>query len=228
MRIVILLAVGALGVSLLTVPSLRKRWLPQTQHSWSKTKQKMSSHHSLLEKLPAKKLKPYPKGSFPQAPKAAKAEWVRVEWAHPRRSFFALPRTKALQRFPCSQCHDSTMKRGSMKRFRATHGSIQLQHATAGVLSCRSCHDVNNMNRLKTPTGLSVSFDQSHLLCGSCHSQQVKDWAGGAHGKRERFWQGVRVVRSCTGCHNPHKPKFGKRWPKAFFRIPKSRKAKSH
>ena len=154
----------------------------------------MSSHSSLLSALPTKKAKAYPKGSFPRAPKAIQAKWVKVHWKNPARTFYALPRIGKVQRYPCGQCHDGSMKPGNKSHFRATHGGIKLQHASSGVLKCTSCHSSKNMNQLKTPSGQLVSFNQSHLLCGSCHSRQVKDWVGGAHGKRVKFWQGVRVV----------------------------------
>jgi cytochrome c2 len=36
---------------------------------------------------------------------------------------------------------------------------------------------------------------------------------GGAHGKRISYWAGQRVVKNCTACHDPHSPRFKKRWP---------------
>ncbi len=52
--------------------------------------------------------------------------------------------------------------------------------------------------------GQKIDFDHSYQLCGQCHFRQKRDWLGGAHGKRETYWAGERVVRNCTSCHNPH------------------------
>ena len=39
---------------------------------------------------------------------------------------------------------------------------------------------------------------------------------GGAHGKRLSYWAGQRVVTNCASCHNPHSPRFEKRWPVTY------------
>jgi hypothetical protein len=70
------------------------------------------------------------------------------------------------------------------------------------------------MDELRTATGKWVSFDHSYLVCGSCHAKQLMDWAGGAHGKRLQYWHGARIIETCTGCHNPHQPRFPKHWSK--------------
>lgn len=192
----------------------------KVQDTWTATRHNMSDHASFLDRIRRQKVRPVSDHSFPKVPKIQGTKWISVAWETPKRWFYVAPREGQIKRYPCRSCHDGQMKPVSENRFRATHGDVVLKHAMTGVLQCRSCHDTKDMNQLRTPAGLQVSMNESHRLCASCHSRQAQDWAGGAHGKRETYWQGTRVVRTCTGCHNPHTPLFGKRWPKTYFRYP--------
>lgn len=198
----------------------RQFLMRQAHDRWTSTRHNMSQHTSLLEHIQQTKSRPTTPAHFPKVPDAATDKLVKVNWPEPQRTFFVNTRIPHLKRYPCSSCHDNQMKGTSPARFQATHADIVLKHANTGVLQCKSCHNAQSMNDLRTPAGLSVSMNESHLLCASCHSRQAKDWAGGSHGKRETFWHGTRVIRTCTGCHNPHAPLFGKRWPKTYFRHP--------
>ena len=92
--------------------------------------------------------------------------------------------------------------------------------------SCSKCH--NNQ-----PVPIAQSAEMAHgtialdhgsedrpLSCYTCHNK--KDWVGGAHGKRIANWAGQRVVKNCTACHDPHSPRFKKRWP-ATYSVPLSK-----
>ena len=179
------------------------------------------SLHNKLKRLPPASLPAHALTKLPPPPAAKDA--IRIE-DHPHAApFFALRRTRDIQRYPCSGCHDGTPQPSSPERFQATHGAITLQHAPAGTLQCKTCHQPHQMNRLRLPAGGSVDLDHVHKLCGSCHQKQAEDWAGGAHGKRIEHWGGTRTVQNCTGCHNPHQPRFPKRWPSIRYRPYKPR-----
>ena len=125
-------------------------------------------------------------------------------------------RKDKIQRFKCSQCHNNK----PVKIARAAdiaHGEIALNHGSeARPLSCYTCHKKDERDFLVTEEGTKIDMDHSYQMCGQCHFRQKKDWVGGAHGKRISHWAGQRVVKNCTGCHNPHSPRFKKRWPATY------------
>ena len=83
-------------------------------------------------------------------------------------------------------------------------------------LACDTCHNQDNRDFLVTSKGSKIDLDHVYDMCGQCHFRQKKDWIGGAHGKRVVYWAGERVVKNCTSCHNPHSPRFEKRWPQTY------------
>ncbi len=118
------------------------------------------------------------------------------------------PRTPEIVHYPCSTCH-----KDNLTGRRNPHPNIALKHATEATLTCRTCHGNQKMESLLSLNGKPIAFDDAYQLCGQCHSTQLKDWKGGAHGKRLSGWAEPRVIQNCTGCHNPHAPALGKRWP---------------
>jgi hypothetical protein len=135
------------------------------------------------------------------------ASLVQVE----RAEMFARSRESALEKFPCQTCHKDVVVPVSPPR--KAHWQIELKHAPESVMQCSTCHLGQDMNRLHTLSGQTVSFDRSDQICAQCHSRQSNDWVGGAHGKRVGGWAPPRVVKTCVECHNPHAPAWGKRWP---------------
>ncbi len=130
--------------------------------------------------------------------------------------FWTETRTDKIQRFKCSQCHNNKPVRVA-RAAEMAHGEIVLVHGSqTRPLSCYTCHNKEERDSLVTEQGIEVDMDHSYQLCGQCHFRQKKDWAGGAHGKRISYWAGQRVVQNCTACHNPHSPRFEKRWPKTY------------
>jgi len=125
-------------------------------------------------------------------------------------------RKDKIQRFKCSQCHNN--KPVSVARAaEIAHGEIFLNHGSeARPLSCYTCHKQDERDFLVTEEGTKIDMDHSYQMCGQCHFRQKKDWVGGAHGKRISHWAGQRVVKNCTGCHDPHSPRFKKRWPVTY------------
>jgi hypothetical protein len=134
------------------------------------------------------------------------------------RPFWTETRKDKLERFKCSQCHNNKDVKGA-RAAEIAHGDIVLVHGgKENPLSCFTCHKMDGLDSLVTEQGVTVDMDHSYQMCGQCHFRQNKDWVGGAHGKRVSFWAGKRVVKNCTSCHNPHSPRFEKRWPKTYSR----------
>jgi len=121
-----------------------------------------------------------------------------------------------IERFKCSQCHQNApvnVERAS----EMAHGDIVLLHGEKDKrLTCNVCHKKNERDFLVSEDGKKIDFDHSYQLCGQCHFRQKRDWIGGAHGKRMTCWAGKRTVKNCTSCHDPHSPKFAKRWPQTY------------
>jgi len=132
--------------------------------------------------------------------------------------FWTETRKDKMQRFKCSQCHNDQPVRVAGAAAMA-HGDIRLNHGGEDKpLSCYTCHSREERDFLVTEAGEKVDMDHSYLMCGQCHFRQKKDWVGGAHGKRVSYWAGRRVVKNCASCHNPHSPRFEKRWPATYSR----------
>jgi len=130
--------------------------------------------------------------------------------------FLTETRKDKMTRFTCSKCHNNknvTIVRAA----EMAHGDITLVHGGGTKpLSCFTCHSKDERDFLETETGIKVDMDHSYQMCGQCHFRQKKDWVGGAHGKRVYYWAGERVVKNCASCHDPHAPRFEKRWPKTY------------
>ena len=130
--------------------------------------------------------------------------------------FWTETRKEKMERFKCSQCHNNqpvTIANAA----KTAHGDVALKHGSKDKqLSCFTCHNREARDELVSEGGERVDMDHSYELCGQCHFRQKKDWVGGAHGKRIGYWTGKRVVKTCTSCHNPHSPRFEKRWPVTY------------
>ena len=130
--------------------------------------------------------------------------------------FWTETRKERIERFKCSQCHNN--KSVSVARAaEMAHGDIILNHGSPDKpLSCYTCHNKEERDFLVTEAGTKIDMNHSYQMCGQCHFRQKKDWVGGAHGKRLSYWAGQRVVTNCASCHNPHSPRFEKRWPVTY------------
>lgn len=131
-------------------------------------------------------------------------------------TFRVLARKDEINRFRCSVCHSDKkvlIKNGALY----THSDIVINHGKGDQkLDCIQCHDEKNRDVLSDAAGAKIDFDHSYQLCGQCHFRQKRDWLGGAHGKREAYWAGERVVNNCTSCHNPHSPAFEVKMPETY------------
>jgi len=141
---------------------------------------------------------------------------VPVQTPYQGGRFWTETRRDKIERFQCSQCHVNKTVRIA-RAAEMAHGDIALNHGGRDrPLSCYTCHEKEERDFLVTEAGEKVDMDHSYQLCGQCHFRQKKDWVGGAHGKRISYWAGQRVVKNCASCHNPHSPRFEKRWPKTY------------
>jgi formate-dependent nitrite reductase cytochrome c552 subunit len=141
---------------------------------------------------------------------------VQVKTRYQGGLFRADARKDKIERFKCSKCHNNKevlVENAS----EIAHGDIVLNHGEKDKpLKCYTCHKQDDRDHLVTEKGVNIDMDHSYQMCGQCHFRQKKDWVGGAHGKRISFWAGERIVMNCATCHNPHSPKFAKRWPQTY------------
>jgi len=130
--------------------------------------------------------------------------------------FWTETRKEKIERFACSRCHNNKKVRIA-KAAEMAHGDIVMTHGGENrPLTCFTCHKKDERDFLLTEKGTKIDLDHSYKMCGQCHFRQKEDWIGGAHGKRVTYWAGERVVKNCTACHNPHSPRFAKRWPATY------------
>ena len=130
--------------------------------------------------------------------------------------FFIESRKNMIERYKCSSCHnDKEVMVNNAARI--SHADIKVVHGDKdNPLDCNSCHSKENRDFLENSKGEKIDMDHSYNMCGQCHFRQRKDWTGGAHGKRLTYWAGERVIKNCASCHNPHAPRFEKRWPSTY------------
>ena len=146
------------------------------------------------------------------------ADAVLVNSRYQGGRFWTRTRKEKIQRFKCSQCHNNKEVLVPQAAEMA-HGDIVLVHGgKQKPLNCFTCHKKDERDFLVIEKGTRVDMDHSYQLCGQCHFRQKSDWVGGAHGKRISHWAGKRVITNCTACHDPHSPRFEKRWPKTYSR----------
>lgn len=132
------------------------------------------------------------------------------------KNFYITKRSSKIVSYKCTECHTenlNTLQKGLKKNQKKSHWNIKIDHANSDIMACNTCHSENNMNILHSINGKDISFDTSFNLCGQCHSKELKDWTGGAHGKQVDGWKKPRISKTCTDCHNPHSPSIKKRWP---------------
>lgn len=141
---------------------------------------------------------------------------VRVKQPYQGGVFYTTTRKDRMERFACSRCHNNSDVKVPAAAAVA-HGEIMLDHGGKDKpLACFTCHKQDARDKLVTEADTVIDMDHSYRLCGQCHFRQKDDWVGGAHGKRVSNWAGKRVVNNCTACHDPHQPRFAKRWPKIY------------
>ena len=141
-----------------------------------------------------------------------------------RRSYANLVSAKAeLDDFDCYACHEKGKK--PVLKYDAKqqliipdeHSDIVMGHGTHGRNNnCFNCHDDENLEQLQPRDGRALKFEESTMLCGSCHGPTYRDWEAGMHGRTSGYWNrslGAFKKQDCVNCHNPHSPKFPGRKP---------------
>jgi len=126
-------------------------------------------------------------------------------------AFAVVPQKDSLTFYPCTQCHKAIPPNATPRKLEAPHPAA-LNHGK-GRMWCLDCHQIDDRDSLRTLKGQKVDFNDSHLVCGQCHSNRHKDWYFGAHGKRAVNWKGERELFNCTHCHDPHDPAVKPRKP---------------
>ncbi len=141
---------------------------------------------------------------------------VLVKMKYQGGPFWTETRKDKIERYPCQACHNNNQTIQTTQTKELAHNDIKLDHGgNSKSMSCLTCHYKNNRDML-VKADTTIDMDHSYEMCQQCHFRQQQDWVGGAHGKRVSYWAGQRVVKNCTGCHNPHSPRFEKRWPATY------------
>ena len=170
-------------------------------------------YHSLKEKIEAES-KDF-KG-VPITSEKYVGDITTVEVIQESHSFLMPDRKGQITSFPCNECHTKPLQELKEEGKKKAHWDIKVIHADPEVMNCATCHNGNSMNNLQSLAAASIDFNHSYKLCAQCHSDQFKDWVGGAHGKNIGGWANPRVAMTCVNCHNPHQPKIVSRWPSRF------------
>jgi hypothetical protein len=126
-------------------------------------------------------------------------------------------RDRSLGQYPCTSCHLGAKVVMRDQRIAHAHENIRPVHPSESGAVCSTCHAEDDVGMVPLKNGARAPLEQAYRLCAQCHFQQVRDWAGGAHGKRLEGWEGRRVVMGCADCHDPHQPAIEPRTP---FRAP--------
>lgn len=165
----------------------------------------------------------------PPAAPAARANTPEFDRAlldnAPRRSGFAdLVRAgEDVSHFSCYLCHERDV--APVLRFDERHRVLVPEEHNDIVMAhgghdrnnhCFNCHNERDRETFYIRDGRKLAFDQSSLLCGSCHGPTFADWEAGAHGRTSGYWDRTRGPAQrldCVNCHDPHSPKIPTREP---------------
>jgi len=124
------------------------------------------------------------------------------------------PRDQQLKHFPCLECHNKISDDNRSGIRPAVHRDIRMAHfgvadADGQVQStvCSTCHALDDIEHLRRLHEAPVSFTDSHLQCGQCHHDKLRDWKLGIHSKQVGSWNSTTEHRlTCVECHDPHHP----------------------
>jgi len=111
----------------------------------------------------------------------------------------------------CSSCHATGSAEDALTDDRGLDRFHQGLHVEHGSLSCLSCHDPDNYDRLHLADGTSIRYRDTMRLCAQCHGPQYRDYQNGSHGGMTGYWdreQGERRRNHCIDCHDAHAPAY--------------------
>ena len=126
--------------------------------------------------------------------------------SRPIMPFRVPPRKDELQYFPCMDCHeDEEINIVEEHKLTEEHETLVLEHGGERFW-CPTCHNLENMDHLRSMKNQRIDFNESYLVCGQCHFERQSDWFRGGHGKRIGNWNDEKIILGCVECHNPHSP----------------------
>ncbi|NND95797.1 MAG: hypothetical protein HKN47_00540 [Pirellulaceae bacterium] len=111
----------------------------------------------------------------------------------------------------CSTCHsvrEPDFTNRSPTDLDQFHQNMPMSH---GSLTCYSCHNPADADKLRLADSTAVEYPDVMTLCAQCHGSQFRDYKHGAHGGMSGYWdlsRGPRARNNCIDCHDPHVPKF--------------------
>ncbi|HRP62273.1 MAG TPA: cytochrome c3 family protein [Phycisphaerales bacterium] len=111
----------------------------------------------------------------------------------------------------CMSCHTTQAPNFATRSGDELLHFHQGLHFAHGGLSCLSCHNPENYNTLRLADGSTLEYPNVMNLCAQCHTKQANDYAHGAHGGMNGYWdlsRGPRTRLNCIDCHDPHAPAF--------------------
>ncbi|MGD2062208.1 MAG: cytochrome c3 family protein [Nitrospirota bacterium] len=108
----------------------------------------------------------------------------------------------------CTDCHDETWEVDpTPRKLEDPHDDKDLKHGK-GAFWCLTCHSPDHRNVLRLFNGEEIPWGEAPRLCGQCHGPIYRDWQNRLHGRWVGTLSDPKPARICTGCHNPHDPKF--------------------
>ena len=117
--------------------------------------------------------------------------------------------------FPCMDCHADIVPNPTPRTLEEDHDDLKLDHGLDGMW-CLTCHDLAERDSLTVYEGtVRIGFNDSPVLCGSCHGPQYRDWKARIHGKTTGSWETLGPRWLCVECHDPHSPRFKPLKPEA-------------
>ncbi len=147
---------------------------------------------------------PLEQGGYDRQELIAEHRAQAVEMSGYSHVYVAGPET---ERKDCARCHkpgQEPYRDESLPPGQDAHWDVAVHHADD--MECFSCHRKEDPSRLVSVIDQDATLETSYLHCGSCHKDQFQSWLGGAHGKRVTGWNGVRIIKNCSACHDPHAP----------------------
>jgi hypothetical protein len=111
----------------------------------------------------------------------------------------------------CSDCHGIFPSLPETADGLLQHGD--LVHAHGMNDRCFNCHSLEERDKLVLHDGTLIGYREVEQLCAKCHGTVFRDWERGIHGRTNGSWDaasGRQVRLTCTECHDPHAPAFGK------------------
>jgi hypothetical protein len=116
----------------------------------------------------------------------------------------------------CMDCHALFQSQSTTQFAMFQHEEIRKNLDHGLNTRCYNCHDLEARDRLVLHDGSTTGYDQVEHLCAKCHGPTYRDWERGSHGKTLGYWdrsKGDPERLTCTQCHDPHSPAFGKSSP---------------